>query len=425
MNDIAVKRGLWNVSYLILILISMSMGMVTSTRAVETIEVNLKVEWETYFGGSMGDSLLACIRTQDGGFVALVTTKPNYATLVKFTANGQQEWNTTFWYIDGSQWLSHWPVASLIQTTDEGYVIIDHTDEYQRIHKRSSTGYHEWNSTFSGEEDFAHTIIQSKDGGFILTGATADFSPYNYNFWLVKTDNQGLPEWNRTFRHTLAHDVASTVIQTSDGGYAIAGSSSLGLLKTNANGTEEWHTGRQVSGDIHRIIQLPDDSYILGGNSKTEPYGFGDFVLYKTTSIGELMWDHHYGRGVLQSLIQTADGGYLLAGDSYYWWPNLVNIWLVKTNAAGQQEWNTTLGGSVNYTTRGSWVTSVFQMPDESFIIAGTTHPPGKNDTDMWLFKMSVTEVPATKKTGPDFESSLIILSITLFIIAQKKKRRG
>ncbi|MHA2254372.1 MAG: hypothetical protein ACXAD7_28775, partial [Candidatus Kariarchaeaceae archaeon] len=106
----------------------------------------------------------------------------------------------------------------------------------------------EWNSTFGGEEDFAQTIIQSKDGGFILTGATADFSPYNFNFWLVKTDNQGLPEWNRTFRGNFAHDIANTVIQTSDGGYAIAGSSSLGLLKTNANGTEEWHTGRQVSG---------------------------------------------------------------------------------------------------------------------------------------------------------------------------------
>ncbi|MHA2254373.1 MAG: hypothetical protein ACXAD7_28780 [Candidatus Kariarchaeaceae archaeon] len=143
MNDIAVKRGLRNVSYLILIMISMSMVMVTSTSAVETIDVNLKVEWETYFGGSMDDSLLTCIRTKDGGFAALVTTEPSYATLVKFTANGQQEWNTTFWYIDDSQWYGNFGWESLIQTTDGGYVIIDHTDEYQRIHKRNSTGYHE------------------------------------------------------------------------------------------------------------------------------------------------------------------------------------------------------------------------------------------------------------------------------------------
>ncbi len=414
MSDISVKRGLWQVSFLISILIWMSLGMVIPTSVADATNVTVTVEWEVFFGGPSDDSAYACIQTSDGGFAALVTTEESQTSLVKFTADGQQEWNQTFWYIEGASDMEKW--ARFIQTTDGGYVIIDSTSGGQRLHKRNSTGYHEWNSTFGG--GWANSIILAEDDGFVLTGGTGNFP--NLDIWLVKTDSQGLPEWNRTFGGE-GLELANTVLHTSDGGYAIVGSSILGLLKTDANGTEEWHTGPHPP-SLFRIIQLADGSYVRGGQLNE------DFWLFKTTSTGEHVWNMTYGGSrneFMQSLIQTADGGYLLAGDSFGQTFTLDDIWLVKTDAAGQQEWNTTLGVS-----NLDRLTSVFQMSDGSFVIAATTQPPVKTDTDMWLLKVQVTEEPQSTTTttttafgSPGFEFSLVPLCLS-FIFFYTQKRR-
>jgi len=416
MNDITVKRGLWQVSFLISILLWMSLGMVIPTSVANATNVTVTVEWEVFFGGPDDDSALACIQTADGGYAALVTTEESQTSLVKFTANGQQEWNTTFWYVDGAGWTQK--MEKLVQTPDGGYVISDRFGAWgnmnQFLHKRNATGYHEWNSTFGG--GWANSIILAEDGGFVLTGGTDNID--NHDVWLVKTDSQGLPEWNRTFGGE-GLEIAGTIIHTSDGGYAIAGSSILGLLKTDANGTEEWHTGPHPP-YFHRIIQLADGSYVLGGELEE------DFWLLKATSTGEYLWNVTYGgpwwsRDVMQSLIQTADGGYLLAGDSYYQSSLHYNMWLVKTDAAGQQEWNTTLGDSDH-----DRLTSVVQMSDGSFVIAGTTQPPGKTDTDMWLLKVKVAEgttTTTTTKPSPGFEWIVLFFTLSFLWILSCKRR--
>ena len=418
MNYITVKRGLWNVSFLTLIILVMSLTMVTSTSANDLTDVYLMVEWETFFGDSDDDSILACIRTTDGGFAALVSTEESQTNLVKFTANGQQEWNTTFWYVEGADYSVK--EEKLIQTTDGGYIISDVTFDDQFLHKRNSTGYHEWNSTFGGEKsDWAASIKQAEDGGFILAGGTNSNRSFdNFDYWLVKTDSQGLPEWNCTFGGE-GHEIATSVIQTSDGGYALTGSKVLGLVKTDANGIEEWNKSYEspYDGYFIRLIQLADDSYILGGELNE------DFWLLKTTSTGEHVWDITYGgpyRDVMQSLIQTTDGGYLLAGELSYQPTNRLHydIWLVKTDATGQQEWKTTLGDS-----NDDRLASVFQMSDGSFVIVGSTQPPSKTDTDMWLLKVQVREVTITKDGTPGFEWIALFFTLSFLWIFSRKRR--
>jgi hypothetical protein len=101
-----------------------------------------------------------------------------------------------------------------------------------------------WSQTYGGtRSDSAEAMVQTSDGGFALAGYTKSFGAGSYDFWLVKTDEYGNMEWNQTYGGTWI-DIAYALVETSDGGYAIAGSTeSFGagrrdfwLVKTDGDG---------------------------------------------------------------------------------------------------------------------------------------------------------------------------------------------
>ncbi len=82
-----------------------------------------------------------------------------------------------------------------------------------------------WTKTYGGtDDDWARSIIETSDGGYALAGATCSYAPANglADFYLVKTDGSGNMQWNRTYGEIYDDGIAS-VVQTSDGGYALAG----------------------------------------------------------------------------------------------------------------------------------------------------------------------------------------------------------
>ena len=100
-----------------------------------------------------------------------------------------------------------------------------------------------WQKTFGGSnDDGASSVQQTSDGGYIIAGGTL-YNMSSRNAWLIKTDSSGNKVWDRTFGGAGGYDAIS-VQQTSDGGYIIAGQTdSFGagrgdawLIKTDANG---------------------------------------------------------------------------------------------------------------------------------------------------------------------------------------------
>jgi len=182
------------------------------------------MEWEKTFGGSVWEEAFDVRQTTDGGYILAGYTCDVYCDvyLVKTDASGNMEWEKT---IDGGEDDFAYAVE---QTTDGGYIIAGETSSYGADYgdvylvKADASGNKEWDKTFGGSDyEMAGSLQQTTDGGYIIAGFTVSYG-VNGDGYLVKTDASGNMEWEKTIGGNES-DYAYSVRQTTDGGYIIAG----------------------------------------------------------------------------------------------------------------------------------------------------------------------------------------------------------
>jgi hypothetical protein len=86
-------------------------------------------------------------------------------------------------------------------------------------------------------------MVATSDGGYALAGWTRSFGAGNEDFWLIKTDESGNKEWDWAYGGTES-EWARSLVETSDGGYALAGGTKpfgagyedFWLVKSDENG---------------------------------------------------------------------------------------------------------------------------------------------------------------------------------------------
>ena len=245
-----------------------------------------------------------------------------------------------------------------------------------------------WWRTFGGPNaDGSSSVQQTSDGGYIIAGWTDSFgpgTPDSSNVYLIKTDAAGDTLWTRTYGGT-GDDYANSVRQTSDGGYIVAGSTSsfnagkgdVYLIKTNAVGDTLW-TRTYGGTDLDQgmsVHQTPDSGYIVAGYSYPYAGANSDFYLVKTSASGDTVWTRTYGgtgNDWGYSAQPTRDGGYLVAGCTYSYGAGDADFYLVKTDGSGDTLWTRTYGG-VDYD--DAW--SAQQTADGGYIITGYTYSFG------------------------------------------------
>jgi hypothetical protein len=177
------------------------------------------------------------------------------------------------------------------------------------------------------------------------------------------------------------YDVASSVQQTSDGGYIVAGytysfgagGDDIFLIKTYANGNLQWAKTYGGTWDdwARSVRQTSDGGYIVAGFTGSFGAGGDDIFLIKTDANGNISWAKTYGgtySDYAYSVQQTSDGGYIVAGYTYSFGAGDYDIFLIKTDANGNVQWAKTYGG-----TSDDWAFSVQQISDGGYIVAGYT----------------------------------------------------
>ncbi len=118
---------------------------------------------------------------------------------------------------------------SVQQTADGGYIIVGNTASSGAgendiwLVKTASFGLIQWHNTFGGPNvDFGESVVQTTDGGYIIAGATTSYGEGNWDAWIIKTDATGKEVWNKTFGDTRKNFI-NEIQQTTNGGFILVG----------------------------------------------------------------------------------------------------------------------------------------------------------------------------------------------------------
>ncbi len=291
---------------------------------------------------------------------------------------------------------------SIRQTSDGGFIISGSTESYGAgdidvwLIKTDSYGNKQWDNTFGGSNiDWANSVLQTSDGGYIIGGCTWSYGAGLSDVWLIKTDSSGNYQWDKTFGGS-DYDWGREVQQTSDSGYIITGGTysygagyiDVWLIKTDSSGNKQWDKtfGGSDLDEGSSVQQTSDNGYIIVGFS--DSYGVGDIdaLLIKTDSSGDFQWGWAYPGGsdndYCYSVKQTSDNGYIMVGTTWYNGAGENDLWLIKIDALGNKQWDKTFGGSNSDYGRSIELTS-----DSGYIISGATQSYGAGGYDSWLIK--------------------------------------
>ena len=249
-----------------------------------------------------------------------------------------------------------------------------------------------WSQDHGGYySEVANSLVETTDGGYAIAGYTNSFGEGYDDFWLVKTDADGNMEWNMTYGGTSL-DQTYLVFATPDGGYAMGGTTmsfgagglDLWLVKTDAAGNMQWNKtygGIGIDFGMH-LIQTLDGGYAILGFTLSFGVGGGDCWLVKTDSDGNMLWNKTYGETGLDCGVHVLQT--VDGGYATVGWTsgNGQDAWLFKTDADGNMQWNQTYGGTED---DQGW--SLIETTDGGFALAGNTYSFGAGDQDFYVVK--------------------------------------
>lgn len=312
--------------------------------------------------------------------------------VVKLDANGNKTWDKAFGGAGSDSIYSH----AAQQTTDGGYIVGgssnsgingDKTEASRGgfdywIVKLDAAGNKLWDKTLGGAGwELLTCLQQTADGGYLVGGTSLSLvsgdktqAPKgDFDYWIVKLDASGNKLWDKTLGG-MGRDMLNSLVQTSDGGYMLAGTSD-----SDAGGDKT-------------------------APNKGAPYSY-DYWLVKLDGSGNILWDKTIGGHADEILYshcvqQTTDGGYIVSGisesgigmDKSQIVKGFSDYWVVKVDASGNKVWDKSLGGT------GSEITSsVRQTADGGYLVGGTsigingdkTPPAGRGGLDYWLIKLN------------------------------------
>jgi hypothetical protein len=294
----------------------------------------------------------------------------------------------------------------------------------------------EWQRSLGGSGDeFARSIQQTSDGGYIVAGYSNSFdgdvnkTNNAFDYLVVKLLSSGMTEWKRLYGGN-GDDLSLSIKEITHGSYIIAGSSysndvdvkdhigtgntsDFWVVKLTDDSVVNWERslGGMSSDWGASIIPTFDTGYIVvGGSRSTEGmvvgnHGIHDCWVVKLASNGIKEWSKLYGGSGDDygfSIKQTADSGYIIAGynsssdgniTGHHGSETIGDYWVIKLSKEGDMQWQSSLGGS-----QEDCANDILQTGDGGYIVMGYSrstdgdvnmHHGSEATQDIWVVKLT------------------------------------
>lgn len=351
-------------------------------------------------GGSSDDAAYTIAKTSDGGFIVGGYTVSfgqgkRDILLVKMNKLNEIDWQYTYGGTDVDN------VQSIKQTTDGGYIVAGYTKSFGVVNfdmwvlKLNSMGNITWQYTYGGTDyEYAKSVEQTTDGGYIVLGYTGSFGAGLHDIWVLKLNQDGTIKWQKTYGTTDLEN-SYAIRQTSDGGYIISGNkvspsdntSDILFIKLDSDGSVKWPKTYGNSGLSFSFSaqETTDGGYIVCGYLDAFGAGGIDVWVFKLNKSGDIQWQKSYGgtgNDYAYSIIQTSDGGYLVTGSTNSFGSGGYDMWVLKLNSDGSVQWQNAYGGK-NDDSANSY--SAYETSDGRYIVAGSTKSYGAGGADFWI----------------------------------------
>jgi hypothetical protein len=293
-------------------------------------------EWERDYSpaGYYSSEVGSVQQTSDGGYIVAGSgSHTGYVRvdgwLLKLDQQGNVQWSKTYGGLaDDGFYMAK-------QIVDGGYVVAGNTASVSShvfngwILKLDSFGNVVWQEAFVGED--IHSVDQTRDGGFVVAGTVGVAG--KAEAWVFKLDRDGTVIWQKAYGVAVRTE-AFSIRQASDGGYIVSGHSSLGglILRLDWNGDVLWQKSHVGSGfTTSSITETSDRGFVVAGSST------GPFLL-KLDLNGNLVWQKTYSdtdgffHGYFSEAQETRDGGLIVSGalPTLGW-----NVWVLRVGPEG------------------------------------------------------------------------------------------
>ncbi|MEE9575360.1 MAG: T9SS type A sorting domain-containing protein [Gammaproteobacteria bacterium] len=363
------------------------------------------------------------ISTTDGGYIAVGQNErydvpASDMLVVKLDGDGDTLWTRTF---GGNQAEAAYEV---IQTWDGGYMITGKTKSFgvgnydMLFVKLNSNSTIEWTKTYGGPGYDAAESIEEINGGFITYGWTQSFGAGGWDGLLMRLDTNGDTLWTRTYGG-IGDDYPFSLVATFDGGYLLAGATtSFGvgkydcyIIKTDSNGDTLWtKTFGSVEDDfLTSGFQVPDSGFVLVGFTDRDTMMKADVLLIKTDSDGNIEWSKTYGDSAFQrayDITATSNGDYIVAGQG--WRSGYSDIGIIKTDTNGDTLWTKTFGNSHYDECNGIDTTN-----DGAVILGGLSVNPNGDTVRMYIIK---ADSNGSSNQCQEYQTQIIVKDVVLSI---------
>ena len=226
------------------------------------------------------------------------------AFLMKIDSIGTFQWSYNYGG-SGYEWGE-----SVVVTKDSAYALAGYTNSIGAggfdfyLVRTANDGVPTWEKQYGGSDwDKAYDLVQLNDSGFVLVGETFSYGNGNNDVYIIRTDKNGDTLWTRTYGGTEA-DYANAVLLDGDSIVIVGGTTSYGngmtdglILKYHIDGTFGWMKTAGEAGEDYftSATMYPNGDYVLGGTKDYDHWNNcdcgNDFWVYKTDNQGNMLND--------------------------------------------------------------------------------------------------------------------------------------